>query len=73
MLVDVFQHGNPYTPNHLTLYNNGHQMIQEAGPADLIGGSFISKPFKLLGDVLTCVYSPKAGLDIFAYIRPASW
>lgn len=69
MLVDVFQHGAVHAPNHLSLYAAGHQLIEEAVPDQ--GGTFISKPFTLLGGVLTCVYSATAGLDIFAFIRPA--
>lgn len=69
MLVDVFDHGKNYAPEHLTIWS-GQTLIQEVGPGDLVEGKFTSQPFKLLGGVLTCVRAMAAGRDIFAYIRP---
>lgn len=68
MLIDVFWHGAPHAANHFTLYA-GHQLIEQAVSGR--GGTFMSKPFTLLGGVLTCVYAASAGLDVYAYIRPA--
>lgn len=68
MLVDVFDKGKAYVPQHVSLYHD-YSLIQEVGPADIQGGTFVSRPFQLLGDVLTCVRAAAAGRDVFAYIR----
>lgn len=67
MLMETYKNGDPYVPEHISLLSAG-SVIQEVGWADVVGGIFVSKPFRLFSGITACVLSKNVA-DVYAYIK----